>query len=544
MPTTHPPAWLRTAAFYEVYPQSFQDTNGDGIGDLPGIISRLDYIRALGCDAIWLNPCFESPFGDAGYDVADFCRVAPRYGTAADLERLFAEAHARGMKVCLDLVAGHTSTAHPWFQASARAERNEHTDRYIWTDRVWRTAPAGMSQINGYGERDGNYVTNFFHFQPALNYGFAHPDPAQPWQLPVNHPACRANRDEMKRIMRHWLDRGADGFRVDMAASLVKNDPDYTATMALWAEMRAMFDTEYPNAVLIAEWSDPARAIPAGFHIDFLIHFNHPGYSTLFRAEPHRDLFQFFPDLGTSYFDPAGRGDIRPFLDHYLPQLAATADRGFISLPSGNHDIMRLAHGRSSADLKVAYTFLLTMPGVPYLYAGDEIGQRYVADLVSKEGGYNRTGSRTPMQWDDSANAGFSTAPADALYLPLDPVANRPTVAAQDADPDSVLAHVRRLLKLRGAFPSLGNTGPFVPLYAKPHAYPFVYWRGDYTDGALVAVNPAARKTSCTFALPSVAAAATLEPVLPGSARLTVESGQARLHMLPISSAIYRVRAD
>lgn len=540
MPDTSPryPAWLRTAAFYEIYPQSFQDSNADGIGDLPGVISRLDYIRSLGCDAIWLNPCFESPFGDAGYDVADFCQVAPRYGTNADLERLFAEAHARGIKVCLDLVAGHTSSAHPWFQASARAERNDFSDRYIWTDSVWRGVPAGLSQVNGYGERDGNYVTNFFHFQPALNYGFARPDPDQPWQLPVDHPACRANRDEMKRIMRYWLDRGADGFRVDMAASLVKGDTDFAATMALWAEMRAMYDTEYPEAVLIAEWSDPERAILGGFHIDFLIHFNHPGYSTLFRAEPRRDLFQFFKNMGGSFFDPAGQGDIRTFLDHYLPHLRATADHGFISLPTGNHDIMRLAHDRTPADITVALAFLFTMPGVPYLYAGDEIGQRYVEGLVSKEGGYNRTGSRTPMQWDASHNAGFSSAPAERLYLPLDPSADRPTVAAQESDHTSLLALVRRLLALRREVPALGNASAFVPLYAETGRYPFVYWRGTNTDGAIIAVNPANREARCTITL--LADDLSTDPLLPTPARLNREGRRIEITLPPVSWAIWR----
>jgi glycosidase len=533
------PAWLRTAAFYEIYPQSFQDSNGDGIGDIPGVIARLDYIRSLGCDAIWLNPCFESPFRDAGYDVSDFLRVASRYGTNADLERLFAEAHKRGIKVCLDLVAGHTSAAHPWFKSSARAERNEFTDRYIWTDSVWRSAPAGLLQVNGYGERDGNYIANFFHFQPALNYGFAHPDPAQPWQLPVDHPACRANREEMKRIMRYWLDRGADGFRVDMAASLVKGDADFAATMALWHEIRAMYDAEYPEAVLIAEWSDPVRAILGGFHIDFLIHFNHPGYTTLFRAEPERDLFRFFEGLTGSFFDSSGRGDIRLFLDHYLPHLQATSEHGFISLPTGNHDIMRLAHERSTADLTVAFAFLLTMPGVPYIYAGDEIGQRYVKGLVSKEGGYNRTGSRTPMQWDDSPNAGFSTAAAAPLYLPLDPTPDRPTVAAQQDDPGSLLALVRRLLALRREIPALGNTGPFIPLFAETARYPFVYWRGYDDDGVIVAVNPADRVERCTFILPTTGRAIT--PLLPTEATLVTNAARAEVAMPPVSWAIWRV---
>ena len=529
------PSWLAKAVFYEVYPQSFQDSNGDGIGDLSGVISRLDYIQSLGCDAIWLNPCFESPFGDAGYDVSDFYQVAPRYGTNDDLVCLFNEAHRRGMKVCLDLVAGHTSVEHPWFKASARAERNEFSDRYIWTDSVWRSAPAGMSQVNGYGERDGNYISNFFHFQPALNYGFAKPYPTQPWQLPVDHPACRANRGEMKRIMRHWLDLGADGFRVDMASSLVKGDGDFAATMELWAEMRTMYDTEYPDAVLIAEWSDPAKAIAAGFHIDFLIHFNHPAYTSLFRAESHRDLFRFFPGCTASFFDLAGRGDIRIFLDHYLEQLQSTAGRGYISLPSGNHDLMRLARDRSTADLRVAFAFLLTMPGVPYLYAGDEIGQRYVDGLVSKEGGYKRTGSRTPMQWDGSPNAGFSTAPKAKFYLPLDPAADRPNVATQENDADSLLHFVRRLLSLRREIPALGNDGEFSPLFAERSKYPFVYQRGSGPGRVIIAVNPAAREEHCRFPF----SAAALVPLLPTAARANQDGDFWQLTLPPVSFALF-----
>ena len=143
------PSWLANAAFYQVYPQSFLDTNGDGIGDLPGVIAKLDYIKSVGCNAIWLNPVFLSPFRDAGYDVSDFRKVAPRYGSNQDLRRLFQEAHQRKMRVVLDLVAGHTSVEHPWFKASAKAARNRYSDYYIWTPSVWENA-TDFPQINGY----------------------------------------------------------------------------------------------------------------------------------------------------------------------------------------------------------------------------------------------------------------------------------------------------------------------------------------------------------------------------------------------------------
>uniref|UniRef100_UPI002ACEB789 alpha-amylase family glycosyl hydrolase n=1 Tax=Anaerolinea sp. TaxID=1872519 RepID=UPI002ACEB789 len=156
------PAWLENAVFYEIYPQSFFDSNGDGIGDLPGIIAKLDYVKSLGCNAIWLNPCFVSPFYDAGYDVADYYKIAPRYGTNEDARRLFEEAHKRGMRILLDLVVGHMSIEHPWFKESCKAERNEYTDWYIWNDDPWRWDEPGFHVVHGYADRHGNPLTNFF----------------------------------------------------------------------------------------------------------------------------------------------------------------------------------------------------------------------------------------------------------------------------------------------------------------------------------------------------------------------------------------------
>ncbi len=189
----HPvPTWLSSAILYQIYPQSFLDTNGDGIGDLEGIIRKLDYIADLGCTAIWLNPVFDSPFEDAGYDVRDFYKIAPRYGNNTTFVRLCREAHKRGLRVLLDLVAGHTSWEHPWFRESCRAEKNDFSGRYIWIDNVWKPSPAGVNTVQGISERDGRYVTNFFVCQPALNYGFYKTD--EPWQIPMNHPDALATR--------------------------------------------------------------------------------------------------------------------------------------------------------------------------------------------------------------------------------------------------------------------------------------------------------------------------------------------------------------
>ena len=154
------PKWLDNAVFYEIYPQSFCDSNGDGIGDFEVIISKLDYVKGLGCNAIWLNPCFESPFGDAGYDVSDYYKTAPRYGSNEDLARLFEEVHKRDMHILLDLVPGHTSIEHEWFKKSMLAEKNEYTDRYVWTDSIW-VEPQGMGCIRGISERDCRATTIF-----------------------------------------------------------------------------------------------------------------------------------------------------------------------------------------------------------------------------------------------------------------------------------------------------------------------------------------------------------------------------------------------
>lgn len=496
------PAWLKTAVFYEIYPQSFHDSNGDGVGDLEGIRQKLDHVQSLGCNVIWLNPCFTSPFGDAGYDVSDYRSIAPRYGTNADLRRLADELHRRGMRLCLDFVPGHTSVEHPWFRKSCSPRPNRYSNWYIWTEDVWTGAP-GFNTINAISDRDGQYVTNFFWFQPALNYGFAHPDPAKPWQLSTQHPDVLALKREMRRIMRFWLDLGVDGFRVDMASSLVKGDTDGSAMRAHWAEERAWLRKHYPDAVLISEWSNPPEAIPAGFHIDFMIHFGTPAYTSLFRAEKERWAWPC-PNPGHSFFDRQGKGDVTVFLTHYQEAYRKTRDLGYISLPTGNHDLTRLNMNRSVAELKAAMTFLLTMPGIPTLYYGDEIGMRYIPGMVSKEGGFCRTGSRTPMQWDAGRNAGFSTAPRRRLYLPVDPDPARPTVAAQERDPDSLLNHVRALLRLRSSQPALGNLGDFEPVFGEKGVNALVYLRKLGRKKILVAVNPTAAPATAVCRAPAV----------------------------------------
>ena len=533
------PAWLEDAVFYEIYPQSFYDSNGDGIGDIPGIIEKLDYIQSLGVTACWLNPCFESPFQDAGYDVSDYYRVSPRYGTNADLQHLFDEARKKGIRILLDLVAGHTSVQHPWFIESCKPERNEYTDYYIWTDAHWKWEVPGFKVISGYSQRDGAYIANFFSFQPALNYGFANPDPAEAWQQPVDAPGPRQVRQELRNIMRYWLEMGASGFRVDMAPSLVKGDFGNRQTIKLWREVRDWLDVEFPEACLVSEWGVPSHAIPAGFHMDFTIPFGMPGYTALLRKSdgpgPGTDPYGF------SFFDKRGHGNIMEFLDQYLYHYRNTYGQGFLSIPTGNHDINpRLSKGRTVEELELVFLFILTMPGVPFIYYGDEIGLRSFDHLPSKEGGFERTGARTPMQWSDAANAGFSIASADKLYLPIDPAPDRPNVLQQENMPDSLLQRVRKIMTIRKSYPALQASVPFEALFAQPGAYPLVFKRSFQDETYIIAVNPSSQPVIAQLPIN-----ATYIPhrVYGPEDVFTSQGDMLAIHLPGISGGIYRITA-
>ncbi|MBD5155307.1 MAG: glycosylase [Oscillibacter sp.] len=474
------PKWLDNAIFYEIYPQTFRDTNADGIGDFPGILEKLDYIRDLGCNAIWLNPCFQSPFGDAGYDVADYYMAAPRYGTNEDLKRIFTLAHEKGMHILLDLVPGHTSWEHPWFKASMRAERNEYTDRYVWTDGIWER-PEGMDCLRGISERNGACAVNFFSNQPALNYGYYKVD--KPWQQPMDAPGPRATLEAMKDVMRFWLRMGCDGFRVDMAGSLVKNDPESKGTIALWQEVRAFLDKEFPEAAMISEWGEPDKSLAGGFHMDFLLPFGPAHYNDLFRCDE-------------PFFSSRGKGDASQFVACYRKYVEQTGGKGLICIPSGNHDTARLAPKLQGVELKLVFAFLLTMPGAPFIYYGDEIGMRYMEGLASVEGGYHRTGARTPMQWDISVNAGFSAAPKDRLYISMDESPDRPTVQDQMLDPDSLYHEIKRLISIRQAHEVLQSNASLEFVYAQENTYPLAYIRRSGQEEFLIILNPSAQETS------------------------------------------------
>jgi maltose alpha-D-glucosyltransferase/alpha-amylase len=541
------PEYLHHAVFYQIYPQTFFDSNGDGVGDLEGIVQKLDYVKSLGVDGFWINPFFESPFHDAGYDVSDFTKTAPRYGTNADAKRMFGEAEKRNLKILFDYVISYTSIDHPWFIESAKQEKNKYSNWYIWTDNTWLNPPEAYRDafIKGYARRNGQFMRNFYWSQPALNFGFAKPE--ESWMLPVDHPDVLALQEELVRILRFWMDMGADGFRADMAGALVKsahvtgNDQFFTTrdegTKVFWNKIRAIMDKEYPGSFMVAEWSYPEAALcGGGFHADFFHWFQ--GYNDLLQKESWRILNGY--SEGNSYFDRDGQGDITHFLTSYMDQHKKTAGRGYINLPLGNHDLSRLNIRRSTDDLEIIFAFSLTMPGVPFLFYGNEIGMRQLDGLPFVEGAYKpRAGGRTPMQWTPGKNRGFSTADPEKLYLSVDTAADAPNVADEEKDPSSLLNRVKRLIQLKKKEKALAAYAEFVPVYAKENAYPFVFARANGDEAVLVVLNPAARKEKASFSL--TPAAKEVRLIAGRKIRMERKDGKYTIEVPGQSYAIYKL---
>jgi maltose alpha-D-glucosyltransferase/alpha-amylase len=293
----------------------------------------------------------------------------------------------------------------------------------------------------------------------------------------MNHGDCVATKETLMDVMRYWLDAGCDGFRVDMAFSLVKGDDEKkTGTCLIWNEIREMLDWDYPEAALISEWGDPKLSIPAGFHMDFFMPTEMPGYKKLLRNNG-------------CFFKKDGSHDIMPFLNEYLPLYNDAKDAdGFLALVTGNTDLVRALPNLTPEETALGHAFILTMPGTPFICYGDEIGMRYL-NVPGKEGGYDRTGSRTPMQWSRGKNLGFSTADENMLYLPVDSSPDAPTVEEQEKDPSSLLHMTKKLLRLRAENPELQSAMNLEIIYAEKGELPFVYKRGPF----YIAMNPSGK---------------------------------------------------
>lgn len=439
-------------SFYEIYPTSFYDSDGDGIGDIKGIIAKLPYVRSLGFTGIWFNPFFKSPFRDGGYDISDFFAIDPRFGTDADVRKLISECHRLGLTVLFDLVAGHMSWDAEPFLESTRAETNKWSDMFVWTDNPW-SWEQGLRLVRGLYDRNGAYLANFFVHQPALNYGFLKPDRA--WQEPVDGAGPAKTKKYIESVMEYWCAQGVDGFRCDMAGWMVKKDnADNDGTIRVWDEMFGAVRKKYPAMKAVSEWNCPRNSLRSAFDADFVLEWS-------------EDFYHQFARRGAGLKGLYAAGEKgEPLLRKWDPALwktwekqareyfAAQRDSGkWLSLISGNHDTARIADWLDQDDLRLAYTLLFLLPNVPFMFQGDEIGQTTYAGLPSKDGGYLRTGTRTPMRWDNTPNAGFSTAAPEALYLPTH--AGDDTVAEQEADPDSLLNFVRKMNAIRSSDPDI-----------------------------------------------------------------------------------------
>jgi alpha-glucosidase len=491
--------WWQTGVIYQIYPRSFQDTNGDGIGDLKGIEQRLDYLASLSIDAIWISPIYPSPMADFGYDVADYCGVDSRFGALADFDDLLAQAHARGLKVLLDFVPNHTSDQHPWFVESRSLRDSPKRDWYIWRD----PAPDGGPPNNWISDFGGSA----WEWDDATGQYYYHAFLKEQADLNWRNPAVRA---AMYDVMRFWFDRGVDGFRIDVLWHMVKaadfkdNPPnpafqpamgdmhrvlqlhstDQPEVHGIAADMRAIADSYCAEGrgerVLIGEIYLP---------VDRLMH-----YYGRERAGVHLPFnFQLVD----------APWEARALATLIADYEAALPPDGWPNWVLGNHDRPRVSAKRGQAQARVAAMLLLTLRGTPTLYYGDELGLTDVtippAEVQDprelREPGFalGRDPVRTPMPWDASANAGFTTAKP---WLPLN--ADWPTrnVARMTAEPRSILTLYRRLLAARRAHPAL-SIGGFELLAAEGDV--LAYERRHGAERLIVALNLGGRPLRLTL---------------------------------------------
>lgn len=497
--------WIDGATIYEIYPTSFKDGNGDGVGDFKGMTEKLSYVKELGADAVWINPFFKSPFKDGGYDIEDYRAVDERFGDMKDFRSFMAESKRLGIKVLIDLVIGHTSDKHEWFIRSGENSRNEYSDYYIWTDSIFNKYKD--KTIHGLYERNGGYYINYYACQPALNFGFNAGGKTQTnagddydmgdgWKMRYDDDRLKPLRNEIINIMLFWLDKGVDGFRVDMANSLVKecrydatDEKDIKGLIWLWQKMIPAVKEKYPETVFLAEWCSPENAVKCGFDFDYLGHDN-PVYNDLFRNEKDTNLLPSF-ERGNNYFSKKGKGSVKAFIDYSLNLHKKLGNKGGFSAPTGCHDSIRLAEKKDYDELKVVFAFLLTFKHIPMLYYGDETGMTHDY-TISKDGGYIRTGARTPMQWDNGKNRGFSDAEAGDLYLPVNDVKEQ-SVATQEKDDNSLLNTVKRLLSIRKEYSCL-NYSSEIKIIECDDGYPLIYERENEECAVRVYISPSAEK--------------------------------------------------
>ena len=503
-------AWAPGAVFYEVFVRSFQDSDGDGKGDLRGLVARLDHLNDgdpaagddLGVDALWLMPVFESP-SYHGYDTTDYETIERDYGTAADFDRLLHEAHRRGMRVIVDLVLNHTSSEHPWFVESASSPSSPRRDWYVWsaTNPRW-TQPWNPSAGTWHPLRGAYYYGLFWEGMPDLNHRNAEV------------------REELKRIAARWLARGVDGFRLDAVRHLVENGPgaqnDQPESHAFLRELAAHLRAVKPDVVLVGEaWAE--TPVIATY------------YGSTARVPGGDELpLNFDFPLARAVVDGARSGEAAG-IARKLDEIRRVYPPGATDVPFlTNHDMRRVASELEGdpGRLRSAAAVLLTLPGTPFLYYGEEIG------LPNGEGGGDEA-KRTPMPWDGSAGAGFTTGRPWYPFARAGPSTN---VAAQRRDPGSILAWYRTLIRARhasaalarGGVDVLASDGPFLALS-----------RTAANERALVVHNLGDRPLARSRAVPGRSAERLFAS--PG-AEVSLAGGEARVSLPPHGSGAFRVK--
>ncbi|WP_309071202.1 maltose alpha-D-glucosyltransferase [Arthrobacter sp.] len=472
----HDPHWYRKAVFYEVLVRGFADANGDGSGDFTGLIDKLDYLQWLGVDCLWLPPFFKSPLRDGGYDIADYYDVLDEFGSLSDFKRLVAEAHARGVRVIIDLPLNHTSDKHQWFEESRTDPDGPYGDFYVWSDTDEKYQDARIIFVD---TEESNWTFDpvrrqffwhrFFSHQPDLNF--------------ENPKVIEALFD----VVRFWLDQGIDGFRADAIPYLFEEDgtncENLPATHKFLKDLRAMVDENYPGRVIIAEANQmPDEVVEyfgdeEGAECHMCFHF--PIMPRLFYALRDQKAAPIIETMAETPDIPAGAqwGTFLRNHDELTLEMVTNEEReamlGWYAPDSrmrANIGIRRRLSpllDNSRAEVELIHALLLSLPGSPFLYYGDEIG---MGDNIWLE---DRDASRTPMQWNPDRNAGFSTADPGKLYLPVVQSLvyhyNHVNVEAQLASSSSLLHWMRQMLAVRRSHPAFG-LGSYrnVPTEAEP----------------------------------------------------------------------------
>jgi alpha-glucosidase len=488
--------WWEKGVVYQIYPLSFYDSNGDGLGDLAGIRAKLDHLLWLGVDAVWISPIYPSPLADFGYDVSDYCNIDPRFGTLEQFDALVREMHERGLRVILDFIPNHTSDQHPWFLESKSSRTNAKRDWYIWRD----PAPDGGAPSNWLSEFGGPA----WHFDELTGQYYYHAFLKEQPDLNWRNAEVRA---AMHAVLDFWLDRGVDGFRVDAIHHLFKDEllrdnppnPHFTAGMSPRRRLIRQFTTDLPEVQVAAR---DMRSLLAARGERVLI-----GEAWL----PFDRLMAYYGEALDCFHLPfnfhlIGTRWEAATLAAVIAEYEALLPRGaWPNWVLGNHDRSRIATRLGAAQARVAAVLLCTLRGTPTLYYGDELGMldvpippEAVQDPYEKNVpglGLGRDPARTPMQWSPQPQAGFSSA---RPWLPLAADYRERNVEAQKADPSSMLHLYRELLELRRRRPSLA-LGSYRPLEPAPEVLGYLRELGPCADAVLLNLSA----TSVGVSVPS-----------------------------------------